>query len=165
LTRGIDPALAELLGAIPYHSSSVIAMGFDRSAFSRPPAGFGFLVPRRERKRLVACTFMGSKFPFRAPDHKYLLRCFLSDESSVIDELREKVGLVGDPLFSRTYRWPQSMPQYTVGHQERVSAIEVRLRLIPGLFLSGNAYYGVGIPDCIRNSRQLAERVVHLKVL
>jgi oxygen-dependent protoporphyrinogen oxidase len=111
---------------------------------------------------------MGTKFPFRCPPNKFLIRCFIagSDEEpnligSVLGELREMIALTGDPLFSRIYRWPQSMAQYTVGHQERISAIEARLRENPGLYLAGNAYYGIGIPDCIRMGRELAERVVN----
>src|SRR5207253_4821627 len=120
LTRAIDPALAESLAGIGYTSSTVIALGFEPGSFPKPPQGFGFLVPRRERRRLVAVTFMGTKFPFRAAENRILLRCFLSgtpnDDSllpSVLDELREMTGLVGSPLFSRIYRWPLSMAQYT----------------------------------------------------
>jgi oxygen-dependent protoporphyrinogen oxidase len=168
LIRAIDPILAEQLAEIPYNSSTIVAMSFDPASFARPLIGFGFLIPRRERRRLVACTFMRTKFPFRAPENKILLRCFLSglqdDESlvpTVLEELRDLIGLTGEPLFSRVYRWPLSMAQYTVGHRERVSAIEVRLRLHPGLFLGGNAYHGIGIPDCIRMGRQLAESIVY----
>jgi oxygen-dependent protoporphyrinogen oxidase len=166
LTRAIDPALAQNLAGIAYTSSTVIALGFEPGSFPRPPQGFGFLVPRRERRRLVACTFMGTKFPYRAAENRILLRCFLSgtpDDSalvpSVLDELREMTGLTGAPLFSRVYQWPQSMAQYTVGHQDRVAAIETRLRENVGLHLIGNAYYGVGIPDCVRAGKQLAERL------
>jgi len=78
----------------------------------------------------------------------------------VLDELKEMTGLSGEPVFSRVYRWPQAMAQYTVGHRERISRIEVRLSENPGLFLAGNAYHGIGIPDCIRMGRQVAEAVV-----
>jgi oxygen-dependent protoporphyrinogen oxidase len=168
LVRAIDPILADQLAEIPYTSSTVVAMGFDPASFRRPLKGFGFLIPRCERRRVVACTFMGTKFPFRVPENRILLRCFVggsSDDESllpaVLEELRDSIGLTGDPIFSRVYRWPLSMAQYTVGHQERVSAIEVRLRLLPGLFLGGNAYHGIGIPDCIRMGRQLAGSIVY----
>jgi oxygen-dependent protoporphyrinogen oxidase len=164
LARAVDPVLAESLAGIPYNSSTVIAMAFDPASFSKPLAGFGFLVPRRERRRLVACTFMGTKFPFRVPPGRVLLRCFVSgagaDNSllpAILEELREMIGLRGDPLFSRIYRWPLSMAQYTVGHQARVSEIEVRLRLNQGLHLVGNAYHGIGIPDCVRMGREVAQ--------
>jgi oxygen-dependent protoporphyrinogen oxidase len=168
LTSALDPVLAEYIASIPYNSSTVIAMGFDPASFSKPLQGFGFLIPRRERKRLVACTFMATKFPFRAPQDRILLRCFLGglpdDDAllpSVLEELRETIGLKGDPLFTRVYRWPLSMAQYMVGHQDRVSAIEVRLRLHQGLHLAGNAYHGIGIPDCVRMGRQVAERLIN----
>jgi oxygen-dependent protoporphyrinogen oxidase len=168
LTGALDPVLADHLAGISYNSSTVIAMGFDPASFKKPLEGFGFLIPRRERKRLVACTFMATKFPFRAPRDRILLRCFLGglpdDEAllpSVLEELRETIGLTGDPLFTRIYRWPLSMAQYTVGHQDRVSAIEVRLRLHQGLHLAGNAYHGIGIPDCVRMGKQVAESLVN----
>jgi len=168
LASAIDPALSETLAGISYSSSTVIALGFEPGSFSTPPEGFGFLVPRRERRRLVACTFMGTKFPFRVPENRILLRCFLSgvpDDAdlipSVIEELREMTGLTRAPVFSRVYRWPLSMAQYTVGHQERIAAIESRLRANRGLHLVGNAYYGIGIPDCIRLGKQFAENAVN----
>jgi oxygen-dependent protoporphyrinogen oxidase len=109
---------------------------------------------------------MGTKFPFRVADNRILLRCFLSgtpdDDSlvpSVLDELREMTGLTGAPAFTRVYRWPLSMAQYTVGHQQRIAAIETRLRENPRLYLLGNAYYGIGIPDCVRMGKELADRV------
>src|SRR5262249_21925733 len=100
LTTSIDPALSDLLASIPYRSSTVIALGFEPGGFSQPLEGFGFLVPRRDRRLLVACTFMGTKFAFRVPENKILLRCFVSgapDSSSlvpsVLEELREMIGL------------------------------------------------------------------------
>jgi oxygen-dependent protoporphyrinogen oxidase len=168
LVSGLDPVLAEHLAGIPYNSSTVIAMGFDAASFSRPLQGFGFLIPRLERRRLVACTFMATKFRFRAPENRILLRCFLAglpdDDAllpAVLEELRQTIGLTGDPLFSRIYRWPVSMAQYTVGHRQRVSAIEVRLHQNAGLYLAGNAYHGIGVPDCIRMGKEVAERLVN----
>jgi oxygen-dependent protoporphyrinogen oxidase len=166
IARAVDPILADLLAAISYNSSTVVAMAFDPSSFRKPLEGFGFLIPRRERQRLVACTFMGTKFSFRAPPDKILLRCFVSgageDQSllpAILEELRAAIGLTGEPLFTRVYRWPESMAQYTVGHQARVSAIEERLRLNAGLHLAGNAYHGIGIPDCVRMGKQVAENI------
>src|SRR6185295_13966331 len=134
-----------------------IAMAFDPASFSKIPEGFGFLVPRRERRRIAACTFMGTKFPFRTPREKILLRCFLLGDGEgaatlpgVLDELGEMIGLTGEPLFSRIYRWPSSMAQYTIGHRERVAAIEAGLRANRGIYIAGNAFHGIGIPDCIR---------------
>ncbi len=168
LAQPLDPALADLLAATSHTSSTVIALGFEPGSFSRPLEGFGFLIPRCERRRLVACTFMGTKFPFRAPDNRILLRCFVSgagDESAlvpaVLEELKDLVGLTREPLFSRVYRWPLSMAQYTVGHQDRMRALETRLAANPGLRVGGNAYYGIGIPDCVRMGRRAAESIVN----
>jgi oxygen-dependent protoporphyrinogen oxidase len=174
LTENLDARLSELLAAVPYSSSMTVALGFREGSFTRPLDGFGFLVPKRERKRLVACTWVGTKFPDRVPPGVTLLRCFLggtdgsavlneSDEAiirAVRSELGEIVGLTAEALFSRVYRWPQSMAQYTVGHQERMAGIAERLAQFPGLFLAGNAYQGIGIPDCIRMGRTTAERIL-----
>ena len=119
---------------------------------------------------MAACTFVGTKFNFRVPADKVLMRCFVNEAiqdddatvvESVLEELRDMTGLTGAPLFSRIYRWPLSMPQYTVGHSERIAAMKIRLQKYQGLFLAGNAYDGIGIPDCIRIGRQLAESVVN----
>ncbi len=173
LVRNLDGRLADLLGGIPYSSSMTVALGFPDSAFPRPLEGFGFLVPKRERRRLVACTWVGTKFSNRVPAGTTLLRCFLggmddggvleeSDENifvAVVQELHEIVGFTAAPVFSRIFRWPRSMAQYTVGHQQRLAEIEARTAAIPGLQLAGNAYTGIGIPDCIRLGKQAAESI------
>ena len=170
LTAGIDPELAEQLASVPHTSSTVIALGFEASSFRKPPEGFGFLVPRRERRLVAACTFVGTKFNFRAPKDKVLLRCFvnaaLQDDDatlvhSVLEELGDMTELTGSPTFSRIFRWPLSMPQYTVGHSRRMAAMNFRLQKYQGLSIAGNAYDGVGIPDCIRAGRQLAQSIVN----
>ncbi len=175
LVRPLDPRLADLLTAVPYNSSITIALAFDSRTFDGPVAGFGFLVPRRERKRLVACTWVGTKFAHRVPGDKVVLRCFVggdeaalaeSDEAlaaSAFEETREIMGYTAQPVFSRVARWPRSMAQYVVGHEERVKEIEGRLQKIPGLFLVGNAYYGIGIPDCIRMGREAARKIAALR--
>ena len=172
LVEGLDPDLAALLASVPYSSSMTIALGYEKAGFPHPLNGFGFLVPKRERWRLVACTWVGTKFSYRVPEGMVLLRCFLGgEEASVLsesddalsvavrEELREIMGLRVAPVFTRIARWPRSMAQYTVGHQNRVAQIEARLRQTPGLYLAGNAYYGIGIPDCIRMGKQAAERI------
>ena len=174
LLPGVDGRLAELLGAVPYSSSMTVALGFNTADFQTPPDGFGFLVPKRERRRLVACTWVGTKFSYRVPEGTVLARCFLggtgdaailqeSDEAvlgAVTAELHEIAGFQAQPRFKRISRWPSSMAQYTVGHPERVSEIEARLAAIEGLHIAGNAYRGIGIPDCIRMGKQAAERIL-----
>jgi oxygen-dependent protoporphyrinogen oxidase len=174
LLAGVDARLAELLGTVPYSSSMTVALGFDAADFAVPPVGFGFLVPRKERRRLVACTWVGTKFSHRVPEGKIVARCFLGgmedagvlDESdqniiaAVTGELQEIAGIAARPRFTRISRWPKSMAQYTVGHPQRLAEIQARVAAIPGLYLAGNAYTGIGIPDCIRMGRAAAEEIL-----
>jgi protoporphyrinogen/coproporphyrinogen III oxidase len=176
LLSSLDSALAESLQAIPYSSALTVALGYDAEVFQQLPMGFGFLVPQKERRRLLACTFVHNKFAHRAPPGKALLRCFLGgsrdpeavnladDEiiSTVRRELREVLNLSQEPLFCRIYRWPSSMPQYAVGHQEVLNKIDAQLKRHPGLFLAGNAYSGVGMSDSIRTARTAAEQALSL---
>jgi oxygen-dependent protoporphyrinogen oxidase len=168
-----DGRMAELLAGVAYGSSMTVALGFRAADFPRPLDGFGFLVPKKERRRLVACTSVGTKFPNRVPEGQVLLRCFLggtddprvldeSDEAvatTVLDELHRIVGFQARPSFTRIFRWPRSMAQYSVGHEKRLAEVGERLATVPGLHLAGNAYAGIGIPDCIRTGRQAAEKV------
>ncbi|HEV3330807.1 MAG TPA: protoporphyrinogen oxidase [Bryobacteraceae bacterium] len=171
LIRGVDERLGELLCQVPYSSSMTVAVGFDAKDIGNPPQGHGFLVPKKERRRLMACTWVGAKFPYRVPDGKIVARCFLggmddgavlneSDDAVtavVMEELREIAGIEARPKFTRVSRWPSSMAQYTVGHPERLKEIEARVAQLPGLQLAGNAYEGIGIPDCIRLGKRAAE--------
>jgi oxygen-dependent protoporphyrinogen oxidase len=148
-----------------------VALGFAAAEFPRLPEGHGFLVPKKERRRLMACTWVGAKFPYRVPEGTVVARCFLGgtdnaavldepDEAitaAVLDELQEIAGFRARPKFVRIARWPRSMAQYTVGHPHRLAEIEARAKAIPGLHLAGNAYEGIGIPDCIRMGKRAAE--------
>ncbi|MGH9784447.1 MAG: protoporphyrinogen oxidase [Terriglobia bacterium] len=170
LLRQVDGSLVEQLGAIQYHSSVIVAFGFERSALRSEPDGFGFVVPRGERKRLAACTWVSTKFPFRSPPERFLARCFLggardpaileeADDRLVEIALGELGAILGErpkPLFHRIYRWERCMPQYAVGHLGRLEEIAARLAGQPGLFLAGNGYKGVGIPDCIQSASAAA---------
>jgi oxygen-dependent protoporphyrinogen oxidase len=174
LITALDSRLAELLGGVPYSSSMTVALGYDAADFAQLPVGFGFLVPKKERRRLVACTWVGTKFPNRVPEGKVVARCFLggmedagvlneSDETitaAVIDELRDIAGVTTRPRFTRIFRWPKSMAQYTVGHPTRLAEVESRVAALPGLYVAGNAYQGIGIPDCIRMGKAAAERIL-----
>ena len=174
LLQPVDTRLSELMGKVAYSSSMTVAVGFDAADFASLPSGFGFLVPKKERRRLVACTWIGTKFPYRVPEGKIVARCFLggtddagvlgeSDEAVtavVAQELREIAGVTAPPRFTRIARWPRSMAQYTVGHPARQAELEARLAQIPGLHVAGNAYQGIGIPDCIRMGKAAAEKIL-----
>jgi len=174
LVGALDCRVAELLGMVPYSSSLVIALGFDAADFEHPPVGFGFLVPRKERRLLTACTWVGTKFCHRVPQGKMVARCFAggpdgaallaqSDESlfdAVTAELQEIAGFRARPRFRRIFRWPQAMALYPVGHPARIAELEARVASIPGFYLAGNAYQGIGIPDCIRMGKAAAEKIL-----
>ena len=174
LVRDLDPALASLLEGVDYSSSATVAIGFRRSDCGAIPPGFGFLIPARERRLLVACTFVGAKFPFRVPDEIVILRCFVGgagqeavlehDDEEILQrvqaELQGLLGWTAQPLFTRISRWRRSMAQYTVGHGARLNSIRRRLESLRGLYLAGNAYEGIGVPDCIRTGRQAAAQVL-----
>lgn len=171
LVGSLDGSLATLLGSIPYTSSVTVALCYDAAKFDGKRAGHGFLIPRVERSRMAACTFVGSKFDHRAPADRILLRCFFggagddavlneSDDALVAmarQELRTILGLTAQPLFASATRCPRSMAQYTVGHADRWKEIQARTAAIPGLYLAGNGYTGIGIPDCIRMGRAAAQ--------
>ncbi len=165
--RPLNEELGGLLEAIPYNDALTLALGYSRADCVALPPGFGFLVPKRERERLLACTFVHNKFDGRAPADKAVLRCFFGagamdlDDAGVVaaarGELRRILGLTATPLFANVSRWPRAMPQYNVGHEDRVQRIESIVDAIPGLALAGNAYHGIGIPDCIRGAKEAAE--------
>jgi oxygen-dependent protoporphyrinogen oxidase len=173
LLAGVDGRVSEILGGVGYSSSMIVALGYDAANFAKPPVGFGFLIPKKERRRLVALTWVGTKFSHRVPEGKIVARCFLggaedaavlneSDES-VIDavsrELRELAGVTATPRFTRITRWSRSMAQYPVGHPRRMAELRTRMADLGGLHLAGNAYDGIGIPDCIRLGKTAAEKI------
>jgi oxygen-dependent protoporphyrinogen oxidase len=168
---------AELAG-VQYSSSITVGLGYDHEVRRSLPPGFGFLVPRSEGKRLLAATFVHNKFPHRAPEDRALLRCFfagrnaegvwsLSDDQIigiVRTELQQILGLRAEPLFARVYKWKSAMAQYGVGHLDRLDRIERLRQKLPGLALAGNAYRGIGVPDCIRSGTTGAKQLVESSV-
>lgn len=174
LLRDVDPRLAGLLEGVEYSSSATISLGFRRSECGVIPKGFGFLVPACERELLVAGTFVGAKFPYRVPDEIVVVRCFVggagqdavlefSDSEILLrvqEELQGLLGWTAEPLFTRISRWHRAMAQYTVGHGARLAEVRERLESLPGLYLAGNAYEGIGVPDCIRTGRKAASQAL-----
>lgn len=173
LVEDVSPELANKLKAIKFASTATINLAYRRSQIKHPLNGFGFVVPYIEKRTVIACTFCNVKFAGRAPDDGVLLRAFvggalqpemfeLSDDEmtrKVKEDLAEVLGITGEPLFVEIARWTNSMPQYEVGHLERVEAIETEVRKLPGLTLAGNSYNGAGIPDCIKSAEQAVEKL------
>jgi oxygen-dependent protoporphyrinogen oxidase len=165
--------LAHELSSIPYASTATINLAYKRDDVPHRLDGFGFVVPFIEKRSLLACTFSSVKFAGRAPEGKVLLRAFVGgalqpemfalDEQEMLDrvlkDLRELLGVETKPLFSRVVRWPGSMPQYHVGHLERIKRIEDLAQHLPNFALAGNAYSGAGISDCIREGERAAEQI------
>jgi oxygen-dependent protoporphyrinogen oxidase len=174
LLSGVDARLAELLTGIEYSSSVTVSLIYRAGDFDGRRAGFGFLVPQKERQRLAACTFVGTKFSYRVPDDRIALRCFFggTGDAAILDEpddalvaiareeLRRILGLSAAPVAQAIARWPRSMAQYTVGHGPRIAEIRARAASLGGLYLAGNAYEGIGISDCIRTGRAAAKGIV-----
>lgn len=169
-----DEKLARELGGIQYSSSVTATLVYDEEVRSSLPAGFGFLVPRSEGRRMLAATFFHNKFPHRAPENRAIIRCFLggardeqilqSSEEAILEivrrELREIVDLHAEPLFARVYKWRSAMAQYTVAHLDRLQRIESLRQQLPTLALAGNGYYGIGVPDCVRSGTEAAAKVL-----
>ncbi len=173
ILRETAPALSRALAEIEYASSATVNLAYDAAAAGEIPDGFGVLIPAIERRRLIAISFSSLKFLNRAPSGKILMRAFLGgalnpeimrlEASAMIDvvreELRDLLGIRAAPLFTHVWRWLDSMPQYKVGHLERVAAIERWAQELPGFALAGAAYRGVGIPDCVRSGNLAAEAI------
>ncbi len=176
LMQSLAPATAEELAAITYSSAIVVTLGYKPSALAMPLNGVGFLAPRIDRRLLTACTWATSKWPHLSSSGLVIFRCSvgrlgderglqLSDEElvqRVHGELEEALRVRSQPVEIRVSRWVRTFPQYDSGHQERVKRIETRLASLPGLALAGAAYHGIGVPACIHDGEQAAQRLLHL---
>jgi len=161
LLAPLDPVLSALHASVPYTGNSIWTFGYRREDVKHALDAFGFLVPRSERKAIMACTWLGTKWRDRVPADKAVFRCFSTDpdvtREAVEADLRRLMNISAEPLFAVHNRWADSMPQYTVGHAWRVEEIESRISKIPELYLAGNAYHGIGIPDCVKSGKEAAE--------
>jgi oxygen-dependent protoporphyrinogen oxidase len=174
LLKEVDERLSEELAGIPYSSSITLNLVYDEKKLPQLPDGFGFLVPASEGRAMLACTFVHRKFLGRTAPGKAVLRAFLGgmkneslmaepDEALVETarrEFKEILGITAEPEHAQVSRWNRAMAQYAVGHQERMKRIHERAGALPGLKLAGNAYDGIGIPDCIRLGRKAAQELV-----
>ncbi len=171
LLAPIDAELSSALRQIPYSSTATISLAYQLGDIPRPLDGYGYVIPRSEGRRALACTWTSTKFPHRAPDGFALLRVFVGragqdipwNEQDLLalarEELQLTLGIRAEPLMSRVFMWEKAMPQYNVGHPELLRRIDAALDQHPDLALAGNGYRGIGIPDCIRSGEMAAERL------
>lgn len=171
LLADVAPGAADLLATIRYVSTGTLSFGFRRSEVHHPLNGFGVVIPRSEKRPINAITWSSTKFDHRAPQDHVLLRVFFggsrnpdmvdrSDDELIAiarSELRQLLGIDAEPVMHRLYRWRNATPQYDIGHLERVAAIEAALPA--GLYVTGSPYRGIGIPDCVHQGQQSAERI------
>lgn len=174
LLETAEPVLASKLAEIPYSSAILVTLAYERSKLRHALDGFGFLVPRIERRNVAAVTWVSEKFPCRVPPDTAMLRAFIvgQEAEKLLDvasrslvelvraEFERLMGIDQPPVFTSVSIWPRSMPQYLVGHARRRLHIAQTLDHCPGLYLVGNAYDGVGVPDCVETAKQTAKRIV-----
>jgi oxygen-dependent protoporphyrinogen oxidase len=175
LLRPHDAELARLLGEIRYSSAASVNIAHRAADLPRLPKSFGFVVPVKECRKIIACTFSSVKFAHRAPEGTVLMRTFLGgalqaemmglEDAAMVAAAREEIaallGVGAEPILAHVQRWPEQMPQYAVGHLDRVAQIERRSATLPGLALAGAAYRGVGVPDCVHSGELAAEAVLN----
>jgi oxygen-dependent protoporphyrinogen oxidase len=173
LLADLDPVLADLIGAIPYVRVTVVGLGYRQADVPGRLDGFGYIAPQRDRRDVLGVQWCSSIFPERAPPGMILLRAMCGgwhrpdaaawDDDRLLralqDELRLALGITAAPAMHHVVRWERAIPQYLLGHQERVARIEERASRHPGLFLGGNAYHGVALNDCTEQAGVLAERI------
>ncbi len=172
LLSAVDEELAGALTEIPYASTATISLAYRLSDLRRPLDGYGYVIPRSEGRRALACTWTSTKFPHRAPEGLALLRVFVGrageeipwNENDLLElaleELRMTLGIEAEPVMSRVFMWDKAMPQYNLGHPQILARIDAALSHHPDLALAGNGYRGIGIPDCIRSGELASERIL-----
>jgi oxygen-dependent protoporphyrinogen oxidase len=177
LVQDLDPSLAADLWSIPHSSTAIVSLAWRRDQIPHPLLGHGYVVPRVEGSPILACTWSSRKWAGRAPEGWELLRVFIGrsgqddvlaeDDETLIslarEETRAYLGITAPPSLRRVHRWPRSMPQYLLGHPERVARIAAATTRHHGVFLAGNAFHGVGVPDCVASGeRAAAAAAAHL---
>ncbi len=170
MVHALDPEMAGPLAEIPWTSSAIVSLGFRRSEIKHGLDGFGFVVPSAENRRIMASTWSSTKWSNRAPEGHVLVRAFVGgaknepladlEDGVMIDavrgELKDLMGIDADPVLAEIFRWKKGMPQYTLGHLDRLKAIDERLAMNPGFYLAGGSYRGVGLGDCINGGSKAA---------
>jgi oxygen-dependent protoporphyrinogen oxidase len=155
------PDVATELAKLEFGDSKTITFCFKRADFGTPLKGTGFLVPQGEDEVISGCTFASEKWAGRASQDVVVLRVFLrGDETQALSRIRELLNINGEPVLCRSSSWERGLPQYKVGHLDWLANLEDRLNAHPWLLLAGASYKGVGVPDCIRQGRDAAAKVV-----
>jgi oxygen-dependent protoporphyrinogen oxidase len=171
LVASLDEDLASELKSIHHASCSIVSVGYARDQITHPLDGFGLIVPITEQRKILSASFSSVKYAGRAPDDHVLIRVFIGGDhqhelaalpdddllATATTELRDLLGIKSDPIISSISRRAAAMPQYYIGHMEKISRIRKRLSHHPGLLLAGNAFDGVGLPNCIHSGEQAAE--------
>ena len=174
VTASLDGEISRLLAEVLYAPLWVVCFGYQRGKLPRSPEGFGFLAARTAGCSILGTLWDSSIFPHRAPEGHVLLRSMLGGanrpeaislseaeiQQRVMADLKAVMGITAEPDFVRLYPHSRAIPQYRTGHAARLAALEQRLTSCPGFFLTGNAYFGVGINDCVRAANEMGERVV-----
>jgi oxygen-dependent protoporphyrinogen oxidase len=179
LLAGINGNMSASMDKIPYIKSGTISLVYKKADIEKVlPRAFGFLVPGVEERQIMAATFTSLKWPHRCPDNYIMLRCFAGgkknqhliqqDDETLLkiarDELKSIIGIEAEPVTYRIFRWIDNMPQYNIGHQELIETIDRGMQENRGLYVTGSAYRGIGIPDCINNAeitaRKIAEEIL-----
>jgi len=172
LLASFDPTLAYDLKSIPYASTATVSLAYRQNDLPRELDGYGYVIPRREGRKALACTWTSTKFPHRAPDGYALIRVFVGRAGQEIPwnendllalatkELKLTLGITAEPLLHRVFMWENAMPQYNLGHPEILNRIDAALEKHPGLALAGNGYRGIGIPDCIHSGELAVNKIL-----
>ena len=174
LIADFAPELAAELAAIEYVSTATVTLAYPESELPKPLDGYGYVIPRCEGRKALACTWTSTKFPHRAPEGHALIRVFVGragqeeqitwDDEALLaiarEELELTLGITAEPLLTRIFQWEKAMPQYNLGHPERLERIDAALAAFPGLGLAGNGYQGIGIPDCIHSGELAVEKML-----
>lgn len=175
IVKDLDKNACLALKEIYYPAVSVVCLGYKRDTFQYPLDGFGFLIPYREKRKVLGTLWDSSIFPNRAPEGYVLLRSMIggvrmsdlamqNDEvlvQVVTKELHDIMGVRIMPDFIKVYRHEKGIPQYAPGHEKRLASINEKINKYKGFYLTGNAYRGIGVNDCIENSYKLAERLIN----
>lgn len=179
MLESIEPKLASLLRQVRYVSTATVSLGYRRADLDprQDFSGFGFMIPKTEKRTILACTWSSTKFDYRAPADGVLIRLFVGgdEQEHLVDTLSDNdllalaraeaaatMGIRVPPLVHRIFRWPKGNPQYDVGHLDRITSMEQLAATIPGLYLTGSAFRGIGLPDCIKSALTTVEQLLNI---